>query len=142
MERYIRIFFEKAILKVNDRDVKSALKFVQDYTDTPTDVFINSIHKGKYENIKLNYLLQHSNVPYDNKRRPQADSRVNNTIILAHIRSSISKSTSDYYWIIDGNHRVIQYEKMNKDSINALIIEAPYIFISKTGKFIYDSDFK
>jgi len=141
MEIYKRIFREN-IPKVSDRDIKDATKFIQDYTDTPTDILKDSIHKGKYETIKLYYLLQNSNVPYDNKRRPKADSRINNTIILAHIRSSMGKDSSNYFWIVDGNHRVIQYEKLKKESINALIFEAPYIFISKNGKFIYDSDFK
>lgn len=137
----IRLIQEnKELIPIKKNDVRDAYKFLSDYSDLPEYVFLNSVKKGIYKTLKIKDLLLHSNHPWDNKRRPSADSRLNNTIILAHIKSNIGKSNPDYYLIVDGNHRVIQHINLNIPTINCFIVECPYLFLNKRKIVTYDKD--
>jgi hypothetical protein len=131
---------EKDILPIKKNDIRDAYKFLSDYSNLPESVFLDSVKKGTYSRLKIEDLLKKSNTPWDNKRRPKADSRINNTIILAHIKSNIGKVTPDYYLIVDGNHRVIQHIKLDIPFINCFIIECPYLFLNKRKTVTYDKD--
>jgi hypothetical protein len=131
---------EKDILPIKKNDIRDAYKFLSDYSNLPESVFLDSVKKGTYSRLKIEDLLKKSNTPWDNKRRPKADSRINNTIILAHIKSNIGKAAPDYYLIVDGNHRVIQHIKLDIPFINCFIIECPYLFLNKRKTVTYDKD--
>lgn len=131
---------KQEILLIKKTDLRDAYKFLSDYSELPDSVFLDSVKRGKYVTLKIKDLLAKSNTPWDNKRRPTASSRLNNTIILAHIKSSIGKSTPDYYLIVDGNHRVIQHIKLGLPTINCFIVECPYLFLNKRKSVSYDGE--
>lgn len=106
---------------VSKEDLQDSLQVLKDWSyqvgaiwDVPIDkIWNNLVNNAKIVDINLNELQPH----HDWGRIPSA-SQMKNPII-------VGKLIGGNYLVLDGQHRIIRAKELNKEKIQALVIELP-----------------